>query len=96
MEEWRGLRSKISLILYLNGYEEGVKGGETVIYDEGKVKAKIAPKKGRALLFRHGHTKETVLHAGAEVFGYVPKYVARINVLYEKSNKFLVRDFFQE
>ncbi|MBE04249.1 MAG: hypothetical protein CMD67_03820 [Gammaproteobacteria bacterium] len=96
MEQWEGMRSKLSLLLYLNGVDDGIEGGETAIYDEGVVRALITPKKGRALLFRHGHNSDTVLHAGLIVSGSIPKYIARINVLYEESNHYSVRNYFHD
>tara|TARA_B100000686_G_C16801184_1_gene986127 strand:+ start:239 stop:1039 length:801 start_codon:yes stop_codon:yes gene_type:complete len=93
MVKWEGSRSKLSLVLYLNGSEDGVLGGETAIYDEGKKKTIIKPKKGRGLLFRHGHNKDTVLHEGMIVTGSIPKYVARINILYDENKHFFIRDY---
>tara|TARA_Y100001970_G_scaffold165119_1_gene201753 strand:+ start:23148 stop:23951 length:804 start_codon:yes stop_codon:yes gene_type:complete len=87
------VRSKLSLVLYLNGISDGVEGGETVIYDKGRVVKIVPPKKGSALVFRHGHTHDTVLHAGAPVLGEIPKYVARINILYDENENFLVSDY---
>ncbi|MEZ5840585.1 MAG: 2OG-Fe(II) oxygenase [Hyphomicrobiales bacterium] len=83
MVEWDGVFSKITMLLYLNGREDGIEGGETLLYNEGEVRAAITPKKGRALFFRHGHGASSVLHVGGRVTGPVSKYVARINVMYE-------------
>ena len=41
---------------------------------------------GSALFFQHGHNLQTsVFHMGMPVHGNVPKYVARINVMYNKA-----------
>jgi hypothetical protein len=93
MIQWPGVFSKLTMILYLNGAEDGVEGGETVLYDQGEIRAAVKPKKGRALFFRHGHSVETVLHAGAPVLGPVSKYVARINVLFDQSENYHIRNF---
>jgi hypothetical protein len=83
MVQWQGVHSKLTMLLCLNGHEDGVEGGETHLYDRGEMKHAIAPKKGRALFFRHGGERSSVLHGGARVSGPVSKYVARINVLYQ-------------
>lgn len=82
MKEWPVGYSMLTMLLYLNGHEEGIEGGETHLYAKGALAASIPPKKGRALFFRHGHTSGSVLHAGAQVTGPISKYVARINVMY--------------
>ena len=73
----------ITMLLYLNGVEDGIEGGETLLLEKGQQRAAIPPKKGRALFFRHGHTSGSVLHSGARLLGETSKYVARINVMYE-------------
>jgi len=87
IEEWEeSLRSKLSLLIYLNGSEEGVRGGATELYGIGGSDHVVTPKKGSALFFRHGPDRNTsVLHKGMPVSGNVPKYVARINVMYRKA-----------
>eukprot|EP00403_Amphidinium_massartii_P020442 CAMPEP_0178398242 /NCGR_PEP_ID=MMETSP0689_2-20121128/14671_1 /TAXON_ID=160604 /ORGANISM="Amphidinium massartii, Strain CS-259" /LENGTH=262 /DNA_ID=CAMNT_0020018997 /DNA_START=99 /DNA_END=887 /DNA_ORIENTATION=- len=77
------LISKLTLLIYLNGAEEGVSGGATELYSkDGKTYA-VTPKKGSALLFQHGDDMRTsVFHSGTEVHAGMPKYVARINVMY--------------
>ncbi len=82
MVQWQGAHSKLTMLLYLNGAEDGVEGGDTVLYDQGQQQLSVRPKTGRALFFRHGHSRGSVLHAGAPLTGKVSKYVARINVLY--------------
>lgn len=81
--QWPSVYSKLTMLLYLNGEENGIIGGETVLYDKGEPQISIVPKTGRALFFRHGHSKGSVLHAGAPLTGPVSKYVARINIMYE-------------
>ncbi len=83
MQEWIGPRSKLTMLLYLNGHDNGVEGGETRLF--GPRRSDVVschPKTGRALFFRHGPELDSVLHEGARVTGNVSKYVARINVLY--------------
>ncbi len=84
MGEWPVGRSMLTMLLYLNGHEDGIKGGETHLFSEGDLAASVAPQKGRALFFRHGHTSGSVLHAGTQVIGTRSKYVARINVMYDQ------------
>lgn len=82
MTEWPGLRSCLTMLLYLNGPEDGVQGGHTRLLHRAGHWVDVVPKKGAALFFRHGFTPESVIHVGARVQGTVPKYVARINVMY--------------
>ena len=83
MVEWPDLRSKLSMLLYLNGAEDGVQGGNTRLYRTDRSYVDVAPKKGSALFFRHGMGPASVLHEGRQVTGTVAKYVARINVMYD-------------
>lgn len=83
MQEWPDLRSCLTMLLYLNGPEEGVVGGNTRLLGLDGRWVDVVPAKGRALFFRHGFTPSSVSHIGARVSGAVPKYVARINVMYE-------------
>ena len=82
MQEWSGLRSCFSMLLYLNGPEDGVQGGSTRLFRPDRGHVDVTPKKGSALFFRHGFGPRSVLHEGSRVFGEVSKYVARINVMY--------------
>lgn len=82
MVEWPGLRSCLTMLLYLNGPEDGVQGGHTRLLHRDGRWIDVVPKKGAALFFRHGFTPDSVIHVGARVQGSVPKYVARINVMY--------------
>lgn len=85
MVEWPGYRSCMTMLLYLNGKEEGVQGGSTRLYRRDRTWVDVEPKKGSALFFRHGYQGESVMHEGRRVVGSIPKYVARINVLYGSS-----------
>jgi predicted 2-oxoglutarate/Fe(II)-dependent dioxygenase YbiX len=82
MQEWPRLRSCLTMLLYLNGAQEGVQGGNTRLLRPDGSTHDVAPAKGNALFFRHGFTPQSVRHIGLPVRGHVPKYVARINVLY--------------
>lgn len=73
-----------TLLIYLSGAEDGVKGGETVFYtDEHIMKSARKKKKGsaadddegvlvpplmRGLALLHKHGKDCLLHEGREVF----------------------------
>lgn len=84
MLEWPAwLRSKLTMLLYLNGPEDGVEGGNTLLFRPDGGSVEVVPKKGSALFFRHGFGSGSVLHVGARVNGDVAKVVARINVMYE-------------
>lgn len=83
MREWAaGPRSCLSMLLYLNGPEEGVTGGNTRLLGRDGRWTDVIPRKGAALFFRHGFSPESVIHIGDRVSGTVPKYLARINVMY--------------
>lgn len=84
MLEWPGLRSCLSMLLYLNGPDDGVEGGSTRLYRADRGHVDVRPKKGSALFFRHGFGPHSVLHEGSRVLGEVSKYVARINVMYQR------------
>lgn len=84
MIEWPDLRSCLSMLLYLNGPEDGVQGGSTRLFRPDRGHVDVMPKKGAALFFRHGFGPRSVLHEGSRVFGDVSKYVARINVMYQQ------------
>lgn len=84
MVEWPPtLRSKLTMLLYLNGPEDDVEGGATRLWRPDGSAVDVPPRKGDALFFRHGFGPGSVLHEGRPVGGDVPKYVARINVMYE-------------
>lgn len=83
MEEWPMVRSCLTMLLYLNGPGDGVNGGNTRLLGRDGRWVDVVPQKGSALFFRHGFTPDSVPHIGARVTGATPKYVARINVMYE-------------
>lgn len=82
MLEWPGLRSCLTMLLYLNDAEDGMRGGATRLFRPDGGYLDVAPRKGAALFFRHGFEPGSVRHQGCRVSGEVPKYVARINVLH--------------
>lgn len=83
MLQWPAhLRSCLTMLLYLNGPEDGVQGGDTRLYRPDGSSHDVRPAKGSALFFRHGFGPASVLHVGNPVHGPVPKYIARINVMY--------------
>ena len=83
LECWKTGRSMLSMLLYLNGREEGVEGGDTLLIESRKVVRRVVPRGGRALFFRHGIHSKSVLHAGDILGEGVAKYVVRINVMYQ-------------
>lgn len=83
MLEWpRNVESCLTMLLYLNGPEEGVQGGNTRLFRPDGSAVDVQPRKGAALFFRHGFGPQSVRHIGERVVGPVSKYVARINVMY--------------
>lgn len=85
ISEWPGVVSRLSMLLYLNDADDGVEGGATRLFHtsgDGSY-VDVAPKKGSALFFRHGFGSDSVMHMGTRVSGDVPKYVVRLNVLYD-------------
>jgi 2OG-Fe(II) oxygenase superfamily len=82
MLQWAGPRSCLTMLLYLNGPEDGVQGGQTRLFRPDGSAHDVTPAKGSALFFRHGFGPHSVMHVGRQVHGPVPKYVARINVMY--------------
>lgn len=83
VDEWNGVVSGFSLLFYLNdAAEDGLEGGETRLWSKnGERFVDVSPRKGRVLAFRRG-SHDAVLHAGLEVRGDVPKYMALINLAY--------------
>ena len=82
VDEWAGVVSGFSLLFYLNDADDGLEGGETRLWSrDGSIYKDITPRKGRVLVFRRG-SHDAVLHAGLEVTGDVPKYMALINLAY--------------
>jgi hypothetical protein len=82
MMEVNGLRSRLTMLLYLNDTADGVQGGATRLFDNAGGHVDIEPRKGSALFFCHGNGPDSVLHEGRTITGTHPKYVARINVMY--------------
>jgi hypothetical protein len=83
MLQWPShLRSCLTMLLYLNGPDDGVQGGATRLYRPDGGSHDVRPAKGSALFFRHGFGLQSVQHVGCAVRGPVSKYVARINVMY--------------
>jgi len=92
---WDSVESKLSMLLYLsddndndniNNENSRNNGGATRLYRfDGGNPVDVIPKKGHALFFRHGFGSDSVLHAGMKLIGDKPKYVCRLNVLYEDS-----------
>jgi len=84
MLEWpRSVQSEFSMLLYLNGPTEGVRGGNTRLFRKDGSFLDVEPVKGAALFFRHGFGPSSVRHIGCKVSGPISKYLARINVMYE-------------
>jgi hypothetical protein len=83
IDEWPNSGSQLSMLLYFNRPEDGVQGGATRVFGRGGQVIDVTPKAGSALFFQHGFGIGSVMHAGGEVTGDAPKYVARINVLYD-------------
>ncbi|TFY59464.1 hypothetical protein EVJ58_g5757 [Rhodofomes roseus] len=79
-----GAKSEWTLLVYLTGIEDGVKGGETIFYtgQKGKRGTEVitAPlTRGTALLHRHGH--ECLLHEGSPVISGT-KYLLRSDLMF--------------
>lgn len=92
MLQWPAhLRSCLTMLLYLNGPEDGVQGGATRLYRPDGSSHDVQPAKGSALFFRHGFGPTSVLHVGSPVRGPVPKYIARINVMYAMPTAWITR-----
>jgi hypothetical protein len=83
IEEWPEGRSYLTMLIYLNGVEEGVDGGATRLYGANGSHADIIPQQAKALFFRHGFSRNSVLHKGCEVRGSTAKYVVRANIMFE-------------
>ena len=82
MIEWQGVRSALTMLLYLTDPSDGVVGGNTRLMTKDGNWVDVVPCKGSALFFRHGFTQDSVIHIGDRVKGPVPKYIARINVMF--------------
>lgn len=83
MVQWPdAVRSGLTMLLYLNDASDGVQGGYTRLLRRDGQWVDVMPVKGAALFFRHGFGPNSVVHEGSRVTGDIPKYVARINVMY--------------
>jgi len=83
MLQWGGsLRSALTMVLYLNGPQDGVNGGCTRLYRPNGSAVDVSPRKGSAVFFRHGFGPHSVVHEGRQVGNGASKYVARINIMY--------------
>jgi len=78
-----GAVSEWTLLIYLTGVEDNVRGGETIFYPNSKAKASeamVVPlTRGTALLHRHGD--ECLLHEGSQVRSGT-KYVLRSDIMF--------------
>ena len=85
MLQWDdGFHSGLTMLLYLNGPADGVQGGNTRLFKPNGSWVDVSPVKGSALFFRHGFGSDSVRHIGCVVQGAVSKYVARINVMFQR------------
>jgi hypothetical protein len=78
-----GFNSYWTLLIYLSGKEDGVEGGETVFYKDGKTKGgeiAVGIERGLALLHRHGGS-DCLLHEGRTVTKGT-KWVLRSDLLF--------------
>lgn len=88
MVEWEPqVRSGLTMLLYLNGPADGVQGGSTRLFSRDGRWVDVSPVKGSALFFRHGFGLDSVVHEGCRVTGKIPKYVARINVMFGEAGE---------
>lgn len=78
-----GAVSEWTLLIYLTGAEDGVRGGETIFYPNSKAKASEAMTvpltRGTALLHRHGD--RCLLHEGSQVRSGT-KYILRSDIMF--------------
>ena len=83
MLQWGdSVRSGLTMVLYLNGPEDGVSGGCTRLFRRDGAWVDVLPRKGSAVFFRHGFGPDSVVHEGRQVDAGASKYVARINIMY--------------
>lgn len=82
MIQWNEGRSCLTMLLYLNGSKSGVLGGATRLYGNNNSWHDSSPETGDALFFRHGFVNNSVRHKGCTVISENPKYVVRVNVMY--------------
>ena len=74
-----GSITAFTVLLYLNGADKGLEGGETIFYD-GKSVFRFAPQTGAALV--HAHGSRCLTHEGAAVLQGA-KYVLRTDVAFK-------------
>ncbi|KAH9950212.1 hypothetical protein B0H21DRAFT_723808 [Amylocystis lapponica] len=83
-DQQTGTKSEWTLLLYLSGVEDGVKGGETIFYKERRGNPResiVAPlTRGTVLLHRHG--QNCLLHEGSPVLDGV-KYILRTDLMFK-------------
>lgn len=83
VDQWPGVQTGMSILIYLNDASDGFVGGETRLWTADRSRfIDVQPCKGRGLFFRHGSGPDSVLHAGLAVSGDVPKYIVRINLAF--------------
>ncbi|KAI6036381.1 hypothetical protein BKA83DRAFT_4162091 [Pisolithus microcarpus] len=77
-----GAKSEWTLLIYLTGVEDGIKGGETVFYnDRGKLRETIVAPLTRGMVLLHRHGNECLLHEGTLVQEGT-KYVLRSDLMF--------------
>jgi hypothetical protein len=81
-DSWTGGTSYWTLLVYLTGEEDGVEGGQTVFYEDGKdgKEVIVCIERGLALLHRHGGS-DCLLHEGREVLKGT-KWVLRSDLVF--------------
>lgn len=78
-----GAKSEWTLLIYLSGVEDNVRGGETIFYKEekGKPREEIVPSLTRGTVLLHRHGQECMLHEGSPVMSGT-KYVLRTDLMF--------------
>mmetsp|Transcript_36661 Transcript_36661/g.80351 ORF Transcript_36661/g.80351 Transcript_36661/m.80351 type:complete len:219 (-) Transcript_36661:12-668(-) len=71
--------TEYTLLIYLSGAEQGLTGGETAFYENGRELTRVTPVAGSALLHKHGD--DSMLHEALPVQSGV-KYVLRSDVVF--------------
>mmetsp|Transcript_39959 Transcript_39959/g.92035 ORF Transcript_39959/g.92035 Transcript_39959/m.92035 type:complete len:251 (-) Transcript_39959:49-801(-) len=75
----RAGRTEYTLLIYLTGSAEGLQGGETAFYVDGREAHRVAPVAGSALLHQHG--RACLLHEALPVSAGT-KWVLRSDVVF--------------
>ena len=76
--------TKLTILIYLNGYDYPVDGGETRFYlgeKGGEIFVSFSPSSSSGDLLMHGHGNRCLLHEAAPVTGG-KKYILRTDVVY--------------